>query len=113
MVQQTLSEGRANEPVVTASDPFAQGLPTPMVLRLLAGPGKFTKADYRLYCTTTHWEIVRFQAQRIHGRFCVLCDSSAAQVHHRPSGYRALFREDPRLHLIPLCKPCHKRFHRK
>jgi hypothetical protein len=94
-------------------DPFGQGLPQPVVLRLLAGPGKFTAADYRLYCQTTWWEIIRGEAQQIHGRFCVLCDSPAAQVHHRPAGYRALFREDPRLHLIPLCRTCHRRHHGK
>ena len=94
-------------------DPFACGLDRLVVLRLLAGPGRFTAADYRLYLTTVHWEIVRGEAYRIHGRFCVLCDSPAAQVHHRPSGYRHLFQEDPRLHLIPLCRTCHRRFHRK
>ncbi|MSS73942.1 MAG: hypothetical protein EXS64_21025 [Candidatus Latescibacteria bacterium] len=96
-----------------ACDPFTQGLPRPVVLRLLAGPGRFSKGDYAQYCRTTHWEIVRGEALQVHGRFCVLCDSPAAQVHHRPSGYRHLFAEDPRLHLIPLCRTCHRRHHRK
>jgi len=95
------------------ADPFSQGLPRDVTLRLLAGPGRFTAADYRLYVQTTHWEIARAEAYAIHGRFCILCDSPAAQVHHRPAGYRNLFREDPRLHLIPLCRGCHRRHHGK
>ena len=49
-------------------DPFSEGLPRPIVLRLLAGLGRFTRSDYALYLTTSHWEIVRGEAYRIHGR---------------------------------------------
>ncbi len=94
-------------------DPFDQGLPRPVVLRLLAGPGRFTKADYALYCQTTHWEIARAEAYAVWGRECLLCGAPGSQVHHTPEGYRHLFREDVRRHLRPLCSTCHKRHHKK
>lgn len=94
-------------------DPFAQGLPRDVTLRLLAGPGKFTKEDYRLYVQTTHWEIVRGEAYAEWGYECLLCGAPGSQVHHTREGYRFLFREAPRRHLRPLCPTCHRKHHRR
>ena len=91
--------------------PFTFSLPRDAVLRLLAG--NFTPGDYRLYTRCQHWQTKKAEAYEFWGRACSLCDAPAAQVHHRPSGYRALFREDVQRHLVPLCKMCHRRFHRK
>ncbi|OGG56632.1 MAG: hypothetical protein A3F84_08390 [Candidatus Handelsmanbacteria bacterium RIFCSPLOWO2_12_FULL_64_10] len=94
-------------------DPFAQGLPRDVTLRLLAGPGRFTKADLKLYRQSVHWEIVRGEAYAVWGRECLLCGAPGSQVHHTPEGYRFLFREDARRHLRPLCSTCHRRHHGK
>jgi len=94
-----------------ASYPFRQGLPRAVVLRLLSGT--WTPSDYRLYTRSAHWQAMKARAFEVWGRACALCDSPAAQVHHRPEGYRRLFAEDPRRHIIPLCRTCHKRHHRR
>ena len=95
-----------------AVDPFACGLPRPVVLRLLAGA--HTAADRKLYYRTDWWRATKAKALEHYGRACALCDSPVAlQVHHRKSGYRALFREDPAKHLTVLCRNCHRRFHHR
>ena len=94
-----------------ASYPFRQGLPRPVVLRLLSGT--WTPADYRLYTRSAHWQAMKAEALELWGRCCALCDKPAMQVHHRPEGYRHLFAETARRHLIPSCRTCHKRHHRR
>ena len=94
-----------------ATYPFKQGLHRDVALRLLSGT--FTPAEYAAYLRTPHWTAKKAEAFETWGCACGLCDAPAAQVHHRPSGYRHLFREDVRRHLIPLCRLCHKRHHRR
>lgn len=105
----------ARPPSSPAVDPFAEGLPRPVVLRLLGGPGRFTRADYALYCRTQHWDTVKAEAFSLYGHACMLCSSPIGlQVHHRgQAAYRALFRENPARHLTVLCQTCHRRFHRR
>jgi len=102
-------------PPAPACDPFDQGLPRPVVLRLLAGPGRFTRADLKLYVRTPHWEAMRAEAFAMHGHACMLCSSPIGlQVHHRGrEAYRHLFREIVSRHLTVLCSTCHRRHHRK
>ncbi len=96
-------------------DPFAQGLPRDVTLRLLAGPGRFTAADLQLYLTTIHWEVTRGEVLRMFGHACMLCSSPISlQVHHRGrEAYRWLFREIVMRHLTVLCSRCHRRHHGK
>lgn len=94
-----------------ATYPFRQGLPRAVVLRLLAGT--WTPADYRLYIRSAHWQAKKAEALELWGRCCALCDAPAVQVHHRPGGYKRLFAEDARRHIIPLCRTCHQRHHRR
>lgn len=93
------------------TDPFSCGLPRDVTLRLLSG--RFSKADYAAYRRTSHWQAKKAEAFEVHGRACMLCDAPATEVHHRPGGYRALFREDPRRQLTALCPRCHVRHHRR
>ena len=97
-------------PLTVASDPFAQGLDRAVVLRLLAGPRHFTKADLRKYRSTEHWAATKGEALKAHGYRCGMCTALAAQVHHRH--YRTLFRESME-DLRILCRNCHKRHHGK
>lgn len=102
----------------TASDPFTQGLPQRAVLLLLDPRSdrrsEAWKAAYRLYLRTDHWQTVKGQTLTISRRACQLCDSPLGlQVHHRPEGYRHLFREIPGIHTTALCGGCHSRHHRK
>lgn len=91
------------------SDPFDQGLPVPVVLRLLAGPGHFTAADLKLYLSTPHWRDKNAEAKRFWGHQCEDCGMPATQTHHTKEGYRFLFREDAARHLRRLCGTDHKR----
>ena len=100
-----------SHPATAHIDAFNQGVPMQAVLRLLAG--NFTPADYRLYCRCPHWQTKKAEAYEFWGRACSLCDAPAVQIHHRPAGYRNLFREDVHRHLVPLCRTCHRRHHRK
>ena len=96
----------------TAVNPFACGLPRPVVLRLL--DGTHTRADRAMYYRTDWWAATKARAFEYFGRACMLCDSPVGlQVHHRKSGYKALFREDPAKHLSVLCRNCHRRHHRR
>ena len=91
---------------------FEQGLDRVAVQRLLNG--QFTRADYAQYLRTEHWQAKKGEALEFWGRACVLCDSPLAlQIHHRPNGYKNLFREDPKWHLTVTCSRCHKRHHRR
>ena len=98
-----------------ACDPFDQGLPRPVVLRLLAGPGAFSKGDYALYLRSEWWQQVKGEALRLFGHACMLCSSPLGlQVHHRGrEAYKWLFREIVTRHLTVLCDRCHRRHHEK
>lgn len=94
------------------SDPFLQGLPRDVVMRLLCG--KFEKADIKAYYNTPHFRELKVEAVALYGS-CVLCGSkNRLTVHHRPQGYRALFREDLHLHVTVLCAGvCHRWYHHR
>ncbi len=97
-----------------ACDPFAEGLPRDVTLRLLEG-GRFTSSDYRLYLRTEWWQRIKGEALRLFGHACMLCLSAIGlQVHHRGrAAYRFLFREIVTRHLTVLCSTCHRRHHGK
>ena len=85
-------------------------------LRLLVG--KFTPADYKKYTRSNHWKAKKAEAwafwtELLGGRVCIMCGRPASQMHHKPSGYKALFREDVKQMLVPVCMSCHRRQHRK
>ena len=93
-------------------NPFACGLPVPVVLRLLRG--EHTREDRAAYYRTDWWQAQKARALEVHGRACMLCERTVAiQVHHRPEGYKHMFGEDPAKHLTVLCRNCHRRHHRK
>ena len=98
-------------PSSPACDPFDQDLPRDVTLRLLSG--RFSSENYKLYRTTAHWQERRAAAYAVWGYECLLCGAPGSQVHHTREGYRHLFREDARRHLRPLCRECHRRFHRR
>lgn len=108
-----ISPGRASQ-----TDPFAQGLPRAVVL-LLLDPKADRRSDawrtaYRQYLTTQHWETKKAETYAVYGHACTVCDSPLGlQVHHRPEGYRNLFREVANRHLNILCSRCHRRHHGK
>ena len=92
------------------SDPFNQGIPRDVVLRLLAG--SWSSEDYEHYLRTEHWAGMRASAFTYHGPACVLCDATRGlQVHHRPGGYKRLFREQVERHLTVIFGKCHRRYH--
>ena len=89
-----------------------QGIERDLVLRLLSG--RWTQADYKRYLKTDHWERVKDAALSHWGASCCLCDAKTGlHIHHRPNGYKNLFREQPARHLTVLCTRCHRRHHRK
>ena len=92
---------------------FNQGLPVPVVLRLL--DGSHTPADRAAYYRTDWWAAKKSEALEHFGRCCMLCGTTLRlQVHHRGrEAYKHLFREDVRRHLSVICERDHRRFHRK
>ena len=117
MVFPLVPEGAPDEAIYmtpsASTDPFTCGLPRDVTLRLLAGPGKFTATDLRLYLGTDHWRDTKAQAERYWGRFCEDCGLAATQTHHTHEGYRHLFREDVVRHLRRVCGTHHRRRHGK
>lgn len=109
------SPAAPSAPSLPADYPFRQGLDRDVTLRLLSGPGRFSKADLKLYVRTPHWEAMRTETFALYGHACMLCSSSIGlQVHHRGrEAYRHLFREIVSRHLTVLCSTCHRRHHRK
>jgi hypothetical protein len=70
---------------------------------------------YDVYLLTHHWERTRALALRAFGARCRYCDgkfSDDAPIHIHHLTYERLGHE--RLtDLIPLCAPCHERWHRE
>ena len=94
----------------SARYPFEQGLLQVAVLRLLSA--NFTTDDYKKYLQTPHWTNKRKQVFAIQGSRCRMCGTRKhLQVHHIPSAYKRLFREDPKHDLSPACKRCHRKNH--
>ena len=94
------------------ADPFNSGLDTDRVLRLLGGT--WNQADYNAYRRTKHWREKRQEALEAADGECALCGRrSKLQVHHKPQGYRALFREEVGKHMTVVCSTCHRRSHRR
>ena len=81
-------------------------------LRLLSG--RFTTSDYKLYLLSDQWNQKKLEALKWYFRACMFCGGKESlQVHHRPLGYKHLYREDVATQLSVVCERCHKRHHRK
>ncbi len=94
------------------TNPFASGLARDVVLRLLQGT--HTAADRTKYYRTDWWRATKHRALKAHGRACALCGRTLGlQVHHKPKGYKKMFKEDVEKDLSVVCKPCHRRHHRR
>ena len=97
---------------IVKSDPAGQGLDRQVANRLSLGI--HTKDDYKAYLKTEHWAKVREAAFEHYGRRCMLCDTKERlQVHHRPKGYKHLFNEDIRRHVVVICAGDHAHHHRR
>ncbi len=100
---------RRNE--ANACDPFAQGLPRPVVLRLLAG--RFEREDLTAYYRTPWFRRLREGVIETYGG-CCLCGCRFRKrltAHHRT--YKTLFREDVLKDTSCICKGCHGKHHRR
>jgi hypothetical protein len=82
---------------------FNQGIPRDAVLSLLGGT--HTKSDRAMYYRCAWWLAKRGETLQAFGCQCAMCGSMAhLQVHHKPSGYRRLFREKPIIDLTVACR---------
>lgn len=100
----------ARAPSSPACDPFAEDLPRPVVLRLLAG--RFDLRDLAAYYETAHFRRLRERVIEVYGG-CCLCGCRFRKrltAHHRH--YKTLFREDVLQDVSCICRGCHRRHHR-
>jgi len=94
-------------------NPFACGLPVPVVLRLLRG--EHTRGDRAAYYRTEWWSAQKARALASGGQKCRRCQKAVGtlHVHHLKSGYKRMFNEDLEKDLEVLCRNCHRREHHK
>jgi 5-methylcytosine-specific restriction endonuclease McrA len=64
---------------------------------------------YREYLRSDRWKKQRKRTFQNHGRRCVVCGSEKVEVHHLT--YKSLGNEDPKKHLLPLCREHHQQVH--
>lgn len=72
-----------------------------------------TRADYREYLKTSHWDNLRVAALKRDGLKCSRCQAGGQvlQVHHK--FYRDKWQDTELADLITLCVPCHQLEHNR
>ena len=102
---------------IVKSDPFAQGLPRDVVIKLLEckrAPDKATQAKYH---RTPHFAMLKEAALALY-QTCAICgrpdgEKAGMTVHHRGGSYAHLFCEHLTRDIILVCSRCHAHIHRK
>jgi len=95
-------------------DPFSQGLPKEVVIRLLEG--KHTKMDRARYYLTPWFKglvAAAIEAQEGHCQVCGNSPKVGLTYHHNALGYKNLFAERVAQDGIVVCKRCHQRIEGK
>ena len=96
------------------SDPYDQGLPRDVAIRLVTCIGLPTIDDRKKYYRTPHFQKLKKASEQLYGN-CAMCgritDKGRMTVHHRH--YGTLFEEHITRDTTYVCQRCHRHHHRK